>query len=100
MLFCQVLISAKEEPEASIPPAMDGLLKVHQRVVDDDKDSPHGPPGGPATITTRLLVAGAQGGNLIGKQGATIKTIQDSSNCKIRVMGGDVSKFFLLSFLC
>ncbi|KAL4573722.1 hypothetical protein LXL04_020538 [Taraxacum kok-saghyz] len=29
-----VLISAKEEPEASIPPAKDGLLKVHQRVID------------------------------------------------------------------
>ncbi|KAL4573736.1 hypothetical protein LXL04_020552 [Taraxacum kok-saghyz] len=35
-IFCcfQVLISAKEEPEASIPPAKDGLLKVHQRVID------------------------------------------------------------------
>ena len=29
-----MLISAKEEPEASIPPAKDGLLKVHQRVID------------------------------------------------------------------
>ncbi|KAI3829733.1 hypothetical protein L1987_03861 [Smallanthus sonchifolius] len=90
-----VLISAKEEPEASIPPAMDGLLKVHQRVIDDDKDSTHGPPGGPATITARLLVAGAQGGSLIGKQGATIKTIQDSSNCKIRVMGENLPIFAL-----
>ncbi|KAF5820612.1 putative K domain-containing protein [Helianthus annuus] len=90
-----VLISAKEEPEVSIPPAMDGLLKVHQRVIDDDKDNPHGPPGGPATITTRLLVAGAQGGSLIGKQGATIKTIQDSSNCKIRVIGENLPIFAL-----
>ncbi|KAK9057363.1 hypothetical protein SSX86_022198 [Deinandra increscens subsp. villosa] len=88
-----VLISAKEEPEISIPPAMDGLLKVHQRVVDDYKDSTHGPPGGPPIITTRLLVAGAQGGSLIGKQGATIKTIQDSSNCKIRVMGENLPIF-------
>ncbi|KAI3682664.1 hypothetical protein L1987_82811 [Smallanthus sonchifolius] len=74
---------------------MDGLLKVHQRVVDDDKDSTYGPPGGPATITTRLLVAGAQGGSLIGKQGATIKTIQDSSNCKIRVMEENLPIFAL-----
>ncbi|KAI7726529.1 hypothetical protein M8C21_016219 [Ambrosia artemisiifolia] len=90
-----VLISAKEEPEVPIPPAMDGLLKVHQRVIDDDKDSPYGPPGGPTTITTRLLVAGAQGGSLIGKQGATIKTIQDSSNCKIRVIGENLPVYAL-----
>ncbi|KAK1426786.1 hypothetical protein QVD17_15466 [Tagetes erecta] len=90
-----VLISAKEEPDVSIPPAMDGLLKVHQRVVDADKDSPHAPPGGPASISTRLLVAGAQGGTLIGKQGATIKTIQDASNCKIRVVGENLPIFAL-----
>ncbi|XP_076945969.1 flowering locus K homology domain-like [Bidens hawaiensis] len=90
-----VLISAKEEPEVPISPAMDGLLKVHQRVLDADKDSAHGPPGGPASISTRLLVAGAQGGSLIGKQGATIKTIQDSSNCKIRVVGENLPVFAL-----
>ncbi|KVI03900.1 K Homology domain-containing protein [Cynara cardunculus var. scolymus] len=82
-----VLISAKEEPDVSIPPAMDGLLKVHQRIIDADSDSTHAPPGGAGTICTRLLVAGTQGGSLIGKQGATIKTIQDSSNCKIRIQG-------------
>lgn len=90
-----VLISAKEEPEASIPPAIDGLLKVHQRVIDADNDPTRVQPGGPATISTRLLVAGTQGGSLIGKQGATIKTIQDSSNCKIRVIGENLPIFAL-----
>ncbi|KAI7749712.1 hypothetical protein M8C21_022108 [Ambrosia artemisiifolia] len=85
-----VLISAKEEPDVPIPPAMDGLLKVYQRILDADKDFAHAPP---ASICTRLLVAGAQGGSLIGKQGATIKTIQDSSNCKIRVMGENLPIF-------
>ncbi|CAI9300660.1 unnamed protein product [Lactuca saligna] len=80
-----VLISAKEEPDASIPPAMDGLLKIHKRVTDVDADPTHPPAGG--TISTRLLVAATQAGNLIGKQGATIKTIQDSSGCVIRVLG-------------
>lgn len=93
-----MLISAKEEPDVSIPPAMDGLLKVHQRVIDADKDSPHAPPGGSASISTMLLVAGAQGGTLIGKQGATIKTIQDASNCKIRVVGGDIRENFCFHF--
>lgn len=73
-------------------PAMDGLMKVHQRIIDADKESAYGPPGGPATISSRLLVAGSQGGSLIGKQGATIKTIQDSSNCKIRVTQGGMLK--------
>ncbi|XP_024974635.1 flowering locus K homology domain-like [Cynara cardunculus var. scolymus] len=91
-----VLISAKEEPDVSIPPAMDGLLKVHQRIIDADSDSTHAPPGGAGTICTRLLVAGTQGGSLIGKQGATIKTIQDSSNCKIRVIGGENLPVFAL----
>jgi len=46
-----------------------------------------------------LLVAGAQGGTLIGKQGATIKTIQDASNCKIRVVGGNITEFFIFIFV-
>lgn len=87
-----VLISAKEEPEASIPPAIDGLLKVHQRVIDADSDPARVQPG---NISTRLLVAGTQGGSLIGKQGATIKTIQDSSGCKIRVIGENLPIFAL-----
>ncbi|KAM0054088.1 putative K domain-containing protein [Helianthus debilis subsp. tardiflorus] len=87
-----VLISAKEEPELAIPPAMDGLLKVHQRIIDADADSNRA--GG--TICTRLLLAATQAGNLIGKQGATIKTIQDSSNCVIRVLGEENLPVFAL----
>ncbi|KAL4556772.1 hypothetical protein LXL04_034931 [Taraxacum kok-saghyz] len=37
------------------------------------------------------FLQGTQGGSLIGKQGATIKTIQDSSNRKIRVIGENLS---------
>ncbi|XP_071715701.1 flowering locus K homology domain-like isoform X2 [Rutidosis leptorrhynchoides] len=88
-----VLISAKEEPEAAIPPAMDGLLKVHQRILDDI-DPTRTLPGG--TICTRLLLAASQAGNLIGKQGATIKTVQDSSNCVIRVLGEENLPIFAL----
>ncbi|KAI3749476.1 hypothetical protein L2E82_20088 [Cichorium intybus] len=89
-----VLISAKEEPDASIPPAMDGLLKIHQRVINADVDPTHPPAGG--TISSRLLVAATQAGNLIGKQGATIKTIQDSSNSIIRVLGEENLPVFAL----
>ncbi|KAI3698710.1 hypothetical protein L2E82_42467 [Cichorium intybus] len=90
----QVLISAKEEPYASILPAVDGLLKIHQRVINADVDPTHPPAGG--TISSRLLVAATQAGNLIGKQGATIKTIQDSSNCIIRVLGKENLHVFAL----
>ncbi|KAF6145764.1 hypothetical protein GIB67_016213 [Kingdonia uniflora] len=33
-LSSEVLISAKEEPDASIPPVIDGLLRVHKRTID------------------------------------------------------------------
>nr|XP_043637124.1 flowering locus K homology domain-like [Erigeron canadensis] len=90
-----VLISAKEEPDLAIPPAMDGLLKVHQRILDDLADPARAPPPG-GTICTRLLLAATQAGNLIGKQGATIKTVQDSSNCIIRVLREDNLPIFAL----
>lgn len=81
------MISAKEVSSLSIPPAMDGLLKVHKQIVDVDTDSANAPSGAGRPITTRLLVAASQAGNLIGKQGSTIKSIQDTSHCTIRVIG-------------
>ncbi|GMP90763.1 hypothetical protein CsSME_00041743 [Camellia sinensis var. sinensis] len=82
-----VMVSAKEEPGVSIPPAMDGLLKVHKRIIDVDSDPAHTPSGAGRIVCTRLLVAATQAGSLIGKQGATIKSIQDASGCNIRVLG-------------
>ncbi|KAJ4968590.1 hypothetical protein NE237_015291 [Protea cynaroides] len=91
-----VMISAKEEPDASIPPAMDGLLRVHKRIVDGlDGDVAHAPPSG-VTVSTRLLVAAPQAGSLIGRQGATIKSIQEASNCIVRVLGPDDLPVFAL----
>ncbi|OVA14684.1 K Homology domain [Macleaya cordata] len=82
-----VMISAKEEPDASIPPAMDGLLRVHKRLIDGlDGDLAHAPNSG-GMISSRLVVAASQAGSLIGKQGATIKSIQEASNCIVRVVG-------------
>ncbi|KAJ0982395.1 hypothetical protein J5N97_010650 [Dioscorea zingiberensis] len=78
-----VMVSAKEEPDTSISPAMDGLLRVHKRIVDGlDGDAP--PSSG--HVVTRLLVAATQAGSLIGKQGATIKSIQEASNSAVRVL--------------
>uniref|UniRef100_A0A5B6ZC29 Putative RNA-binding KH domain-containing protein n=1 Tax=Davidia involucrata TaxID=16924 RepID=A0A5B6ZC29_DAVIN len=92
-----VMISAKEEPDASLPPAIDGLLRVHKRIVDGlEGDSSHAPPGVGGKVSTRLLVAAAQAGSLIGKQGATVKSIQEASNCIVRVLGTDDLPIFAL----
>uniref|UniRef100_A0A0C9SAV4 TSA: Wollemia nobilis Ref_Wollemi_Transcript_1791_1926 transcribed RNA sequence n=1 Tax=Wollemia nobilis TaxID=56998 RepID=A0A0C9SAV4_9CONI len=83
-----VMVSAKEEPEVTISPAMDGILKVHKRIVEGDAmgELGRGPQGINGTISTRLLVAATQAGSLIGRQGATIKAIQESSGAVVRVL--------------
>ncbi|XP_016513880.2 flowering locus K homology domain [Nicotiana tabacum] len=91
-----VMISAKEEPSLSIPPAMDGLLKVHKRIIDVDHDSTNTPSGAGKPVSTRLLVAATQAAILIGKQGATVKSIQDESHCTIRILGGEHLPMFAL----
>lgn len=94
------MISAKEEPDASLPPAVDGLLRVHKRVVDGlEGDSFQAPPGVGGKVSTRLLVAAAQAGSLIGKQGATVKSIQEASSCIVRVIGTCFFFFFNICFL-
>jgi poly(rC)-binding protein 2/3/4 len=82
------MISAKDELDTVLPPAVDGLLRVHKRItdgLDGETDQPQR-----ATVTagpTRLLVPASQAGSLIGKQGATIKSIQDASKCVLRIVG-------------
>uniref|UniRef100_A0A1D1XP87 Poly(RC)-binding protein 1 n=1 Tax=Anthurium amnicola TaxID=1678845 RepID=A0A1D1XP87_9ARAE len=87
-----VIISAKEEPDASLPPAVDGLLRVLKRIVDGLVGEPVHPLEG--NVTTRLLVAATQAGSLIGRQGATIKSIQETSKCVVRVLE-DIPAFAL-----
>jgi predicted RNA-binding protein YlqC (UPF0109 family) len=84
------MVSAKEEPDLLISPAMEALLKVHKRLVDVDADSGNATSGSVGTVITRILVADTQAGSLIGKQGSTIKSIQDASNCTIRVLGSGI----------
>ena len=81
------MVSAKEKPDAPIAPAIDGLLRVHKCIMDVESDVPSATG---AMVSTRLLVVAAQAGSLIGKQGATIKSIQEASNCIVRVLGGAV----------
>ncbi|MBA0716305.1 hypothetical protein Golax_015145, partial [Gossypium laxum] len=88
-----VMVSGKEEPDSSLPPAMDGLLRVHKRLIDGlEGDSSHAPSAVGTKVSTRLLVPAPQAGSLIGKQGTTVKTIQESSNCIVRVLGSDAAE--------
>ncbi|KAM0857326.1 hypothetical protein ACQ4PT_048520 [Festuca glaucescens] len=82
-----VMISAKDEPDALVPPAVDGLLRVHNRITDGlDGESEQPQRGAGPVGPTRLLVPASQAGSLIGKQGATIKSIQDASKCALRIL--------------
>lgn len=82
------MVSAREDPESAISPAMEGLLRVHRRVIEgadpESMDAEIAPGGTP--VSSRLLVAATQAGSLIGRQGATIKSIQDSSGATVRVL--------------
>ena len=85
------MVSAKEEPETPISPAMDGILKVHKRIIEG---GPNGigelglaQEGGSGMISTWLLVADTQDGSLIRRQGETIKEIQEGSGVIVRVLG-------------
>lgn len=82
------MISAKGEPDAPLTPAMDGLLRVHKRITDSSDGESGQPQRSAGNIgPTRLLVPSSQAGSLIGKQGATIKSIQDSSKSVVRIVG-------------
>lgn len=88
------MVSGKEEPDSPLPPAMDGLLRVHKRIVDGlDGDASNPTPSAGGKVSTRLLVPASQAGSLIGKQGATVKSIQESSNCIVRVLGSGYYPF-------
>ncbi|KAK8958067.1 hypothetical protein KSP39_PZI000896 [Platanthera zijinensis] len=86
-----VLISAKEEPDLEISPAMDAFLRVFKHV----NDISYGTGGSTDQIAAYftacsvwLLVASQQAINLIGKQGSSIKSIQESTDATIRVISG------------
>ncbi|KAI4992626.1 hypothetical protein ZWY2020_057868 [Hordeum vulgare] len=82
-----VMISAKDEPDALVPPAIDGLLRVHNRITDGlDSETDQAQKGASPAGPTRLLVPASQAGSLIGKQGTTIKSIQDASKCALRIL--------------
>ncbi|GAV63667.1 KH_1 domain-containing protein [Cephalotus follicularis] len=90
-----VLISGKEEPDAQLPPAMDAALRVFKRVTGLSSTESDGVSMVPAVsaasafCSVRLLVASSQAINLIGKQGSSIKAIQERTAASVRVLSED-----------
>jgi poly(rC)-binding protein 3/4 len=95
------LVSGKEDPGLELSPAMDALMRVFKRVIGITDGAAEGTQAAatPGVCAARLLVPGAQAINLIGKQGATIKAIQESTGATIRVISvGEV--FLWTDVLC
>ncbi|KAH0851211.1 LOW QUALITY PROTEIN: hypothetical protein HID58_094914, partial [Brassica napus] len=91
-----VMISAKEEPEAYMSPAMEAVVRVVRRVSglpdsDDDEDLQN---AGGAFSSVRLLVASSQAINLIGKQGSSIKSIVENSGASVRILSDGHTPFY------
>ncbi|KAK8945787.1 hypothetical protein KSP40_PGU003689 [Platanthera guangdongensis] len=88
-----VLISAREEQDAEISPAMDAALRVFKRVNDISESTDAGMEGF-AITSVRLLTPSSQAISLIGKQGTTIKSIQEKTGATIRVLSGDELPYY------
>ncbi|KAK3157162.1 hypothetical protein QOZ80_2AG0117010 [Eleusine coracana subsp. coracana] len=86
-----VLVSGKEDPSLELPPAVDAVMRVFKRVngIADGATEGTQAAAAPGVCAARLLVPGAQGINLIGKQGNTIKAIQEGTGATIRVISID-----------
>lgn len=89
-----VLISGKEEPEAPLSPAMDAVIRVFKRVSGLSETEGDGKAAGVAFCSIRLLVASTQAINLIGKQGSSIKLIQEGTGASVRVLSTDEVPFY------
>ncbi|KAI4979423.1 hypothetical protein ZWY2020_016176 [Hordeum vulgare] len=86
-----VLISATEETQAELAPAMDAAVRIFKHVNDIEGINPDFtlPVSGPEICSARLLVPKAQGRHLIGKQGTTIQLMQESTGTTIRIIDKD-----------
>ncbi|XP_052143249.1 RNA-binding KH domain-containing protein PEPPER-like [Oryza glaberrima] len=91
-----VLISATEESQAELPPAMDAAIKIFMHINDIEKincdDTLSG--SAPEKCSAKLLVPSAQATHLIGKQGVRIKSIQETTGATVKI----IDKVELLSY--
>uniref|UniRef100_A0ACD5TC26 Uncharacterized protein n=1 Tax=Avena sativa TaxID=4498 RepID=A0ACD5TC26_AVESA len=86
-----VLISATEETQAELAPAMHAAIKIFKHVNEIDKIYPDATlsASAPEICSARLLVPKAQAVHLIGKQGITIHSMQEATGANIRIIDED-----------
>lgn len=92
-----VLITAREDPDLPLSPAMDGTLRVFKRTSGLSPTEEGGADSAAAMSafsSIKLLVAASQAAHLIGKQGSTIKSIQENFGASVRVLPEDESPAF------
>lgn len=78
----------KEEVEAELSPAMNAAIKIFMHINEIEVINSDGTlsASAPEICSVRLLVPFAQAVHLIGKQGVTIKPIQESTGTTIRII--------------
>ncbi|KAM0845509.1 hypothetical protein ACQ4PT_056313 [Festuca glaucescens] len=83
-----VLISATEETQAEIAPAMHAAIKIFKHVNEIEGINPGVilSAAAPEVCSARLLVPTAQAMHLIGKQGTTIKSMREATGATIRII--------------
>ncbi|XP_039788013.1 RNA-binding KH domain-containing protein PEPPER-like isoform X2 [Panicum virgatum] len=85
------LVSATEEVEAELSPAMNAAIKIFKHINGIEEINSDGTlsASAPEICSVRLLVPAAQAVHLIGTQGVTIKSIQESTGATIRIIDED-----------
>ncbi|KAM3295884.1 hypothetical protein ACQJBY_038290 [Aegilops geniculata] len=86
-----VLISATEETQAELAPAMDAAVRIFKHVNDIEGINPDVTlsASAPEICCARLLVPKAQVVHLIGKQGTMIKLMQETTGATMRIIDQD-----------
>ncbi|CAL4890288.1 unnamed protein product [Urochloa decumbens] len=86
-----VLVSATEEVEAELSPAMNAAIKIFKHINGIEEINSYRTlcASAPEICYVRLLVPAAQAVHLIGKQGVTIKSIQESTGATIKIIHDD-----------
>ncbi|CAL4971697.1 unnamed protein product [Urochloa decumbens] len=86
-----ILVSATEEVEAELSPAMNAATKIFKHIngIEETNSYRTLSASAPEICYVRLLVPAAQAVHLIGKQGVTIKSIQESTGATVKVIDED-----------
>ncbi|KAF8677165.1 hypothetical protein HU200_046637 [Digitaria exilis] len=87
-----VLVSAREVVEAELSPAMNAAIKIFEHITKIEETNSDGTLSSvvPKKCSVRLLIPAAQAVHLIGKEGVTINSIQESTGATIRIIDEDV----------